>query len=502
MAFSTARSIALNAKDFGAKGDGASDDTDILQLLIDHAANRREEALIPSSNGSYRISKALLLPSNLRLRIEGTIQLLNASNCDILDFENGATNIKVYGSGTLDGNASAQNPSGPIGGIQNPFSGISDVRIRDLTITNVHDWPVNITNATDVIIQNAIFSYSGHSAEFAIACSDCHFLNCEAHHIADAGIAMYGGPSNSTILLCKSHDNGAQGIEVINDGSQPAACAGITIMGCQAWNNQYGGISTNSPGSGAQNRRIQIIGNNCWNNNLGGIGGTLPSGGIDLNGGEYIEITGNSCSENGTAAGGGTGIAIRAPASYVTVSHNTTLNNGMAAGKGLGIAVQGTAAQHDITIKDNICDDTQNPAWTQYQVVCFDSGSANIISTENYLGPTDGGGGLGGFANFTFIGPHTGPGIPTAPSVAGTSGGNFLYWQDQIGTTKRVVVYLNGYVNSSGAAQTLTYPMPFTYPPAISNPGSVPGISTTATALSLNPNDATAYTGYLVFEGF
>ena len=92
----------------------------------------------------------------------------------------------------------------------------------------------------------------------------------------------------------------------------------------------------------------------------------------------------------------------------------------------------------------------------------------------------------------------------TAPaSFAGTTAGT-VYWAMpfQGAGYKKAVVFLSGYENDTATAQTITYPTAFADTPNIYNPGAVPGVSTTTTTLSIDPDNTTTYTNWLIVEGF
>ena len=91
----------------------------------------------------------------------------------------------------------------------------------------------------------------------------------------------------------------------------------------------------------------------------------------------------------------------------------------------------------------------------------------------------------------------------TLASFAGTSAGT-VYWSMPFQGTayKKVIIYFDGYGNTTTTAQTITYPVAFTYTPSIYNPNSVAGLNATTTELAINPVSASAYTGFVVLEGF
>lgn len=129
--------VTLNVKDFGAKGDGVNDDTKFIQAAI-LACPKESRVLVP--RGTYRIT-SLFLKSNLNLEIAEGAELKaetdrNAypkfpaliESYDEKDEYNLGTwegnplpmfagiitgisveNVRIYGKGTINGNASKEN---------------------------------------------------------------------------------------------------------------------------------------------------------------------------------------------------------------------------------------------------------------------------------------------------------------------------------------------------------------------------------------------------------
>ena len=83
----------INVKDFGARGDGASDDTGILNKLLDMAANMSAVAYFP--HGSYVISDTLDVPIGSRLVGEAWATIVAASETAFGDVENPRAAVRV-----------------------------------------------------------------------------------------------------------------------------------------------------------------------------------------------------------------------------------------------------------------------------------------------------------------------------------------------------------------------------------------------------------------------
>ncbi|MGY1743077.1 MULTISPECIES: glycosyl hydrolase family 28-related protein [unclassified Blastococcus] len=64
----------LDARDFGAKGNGSTDDTRALQRLLDSSARRGAVAFVPA--GTYRCTTGLLLRSDVQLQLDRRARLV------------------------------------------------------------------------------------------------------------------------------------------------------------------------------------------------------------------------------------------------------------------------------------------------------------------------------------------------------------------------------------------------------------------------------------------
>jgi hypothetical protein len=89
-------------------------------------------------------------------------------------------------------------------------------------------------------------------------------------------------------------------------------------------------------------------------------------------------------------------------------------------------------------------------------------------------------------------------------TLAGTTAGSAIWSQPVSGAVwKKVVVFLDAYANTSGVAQTITFPTPFTETPDLVR-NSDPEASVSTTQLTL-PADTTAtgpVTTWIIIEGF
>ncbi len=89
-------------------------------------------------------------------------------------------------------------------------------------------------------------------------------------------------------------------------------------------------------------------------------------------------------------------------------------------------------------------------------------------------------------------------------TIAGSTAGTLVASMPEQGPSyKKVIIYANGYENDTTTAQTYTFPVPFTNTPAVSvNSAGIPGVTVSTTSVSIDPDNTTAYTGWLIIEGF
>jgi hypothetical protein len=92
----------------------------------------------------------------------------------------------------------------------------------------------------------------------------------------------------------------------------------------------------------------------------------------------------------------------------------------------------------------------------------------------------------------------------TLGSLSGTTAGSISWSMPFQGSAyKKFVAYLNGYENDTTTAQTISFPVAFSDTPVIViNSASVPSVTVSTTEISLTPDTATAYTGWIIVEGF
>jgi hypothetical protein len=92
---------------------------------------------------------------------------------------------------------------------------------------------------------------------------------------------------------------------------------------------------------------------------------------------------------------------------------------------------------------------------------------------------------------------------PSTASLTGTTAGSITYIQvNSLSTYKKVLLYANGYENTTATAQTITFPTAFTTVAAVTANTTGMSVSTSLTALTLPASMAAAASGVIVVEGY
>ena len=92
---------------------------------------------------------------------------------------------------------------------------------------------------------------------------------------------------------------------------------------------------------------------------------------------------------------------------------------------------------------------------------------------------------------------------PSTASLTGTTAGSITYVQvNSLSTYKKVLLYANGYENTTTTAQTVTYPVAFSTVAAITANTTGMSVSTSLTALTLPASMTAAASGVIVVEGY
>ncbi len=168
-AISTATSATYDIAALGARSDGASDNTLIIQEAINWCSKDGGGTVVLSGGGSY-LSRTLYMKSDVTLHIEGGTTLLaspdittyptdthkimykreaHMDRCFI--YAEGARNFAFTGTGTIDGNGHKENfPKGRP--MLMRFKDCERITMRDLTLQNPAAWTSAWLYCSDIMV--------------------------------------------------------------------------------------------------------------------------------------------------------------------------------------------------------------------------------------------------------------------------------------------------------------------------------------------------------------
>ena len=334
----------VNVKDFGAVGDGVTDDTNAIRAAILASKTQGMPLFFPSF--VYRTSASLDVTGSTIFGYGAVLKLTDAiQECTMLKATAGTTILGI----TLDGNAAkTTTATGVLAGIYvYAANGWGDiVTLRDVTVSNLHSEGIRIGTsiartdpATLPLARTFIEASSvnnigsnGIRLDFVRGAiiSQCH-VDRATNGINS--INSYG----TKIIGCEVRNGSAHGIvsqyglytQISNNFCEGNADSGIVIGG---------GSVSKSP-----ERYPLITSNTCRGNIKNGISAdTTISGQVGTPVDCHGAITSNVCTANGI-----NGINLQS-SSYMVVSGNMVANNGTA-----GIGVSARYASIDANLCEN-----------------------------------------------------------------------------------------------------------------------------------------------------
>jgi len=196
----------LSVKDFGALGDGATDDTAALQAAIDYCDANGLRLIVPKGTyptGALTVDGAM----HLELLKGATLKAKSTLNGNLIAVA--GSNVRISGPGTIDGNRANVTASTGIG----VSTGSSDVTIEDLTITSCKGRGIYASdNCPRLIVRrNYITDVSSDGAFLQLATNQSvHGVRVEdnvvdrsaeaAATIAGEGLKIWGGTSSNVLI--------------------------------------------------------------------------------------------------------------------------------------------------------------------------------------------------------------------------------------------------------------------------------------------------------------
>ena len=239
----------MNVKQFGAHGDGETNDSSAINNAI--TALSGKSINIPV--GTYMLNAPINVPANTQIVGSGADTVLKAIsainlNDNLIKLE-GANNTALSNF-TVDGNRSNQDESTYTQyGVY--VSGSENVTLDGLTVKYANGVGIQVYNSRYCNIRNCDSSHNRYHAFECEQCQDCVFESSYGHDNDRHGIFVspgeVGGTGsiNNVITGCTFNDNGQYGVALGIDAQ--GISIGLTrnniISNCVIHNNGYYGVS-------------------------------------------------------------------------------------------------------------------------------------------------------------------------------------------------------------------------------------------------------------------
>jgi hypothetical protein len=205
-----------NVREFGAKGDGVTDDTEAIHRALE-AARKVKNSSVFFPSGTYMITKMLTISDNTRWMGEGRNKSI--IRCHSKFFTSDAM---IFGrSRTIQINDLAFDTNGNYRGGGGDFraqainlSGSSDVKLLNVEFACIGYGALRLDNASEVLMEN---SKIVSRMSFLGSCSNLLINKCDFYLTNDAEMALHswnGRNISMTNSTCRDYDNSNP-----NDGS-------------------------------------------------------------------------------------------------------------------------------------------------------------------------------------------------------------------------------------------------------------------------------------------
>lgn len=377
----------VNVKDFGAVGDGVTDDTAAIQAAINSGANT-----VIVSSGEYIVSASIEITSTINIELQGTIKLASSTDLFSADSESGilepsaATYVNIYGTGTIDCNArgSASVGAGVSFKTNSHNGSVKGIRVRD-----AHRNHIRVNESDDVLIAHTTCDRETNPATASresITVINGIRPNIIHNRIIDGADACIGvhpncdgfNISNNSIRQVELIGPAIDIVGLINNGG---VCSGNEITIDATCNQPTGSaIRFNNEQSASLVNQGSVINAIVSNNTVYVESGATIGQAIRLLGGEDINIHGNSLINDGAATYGIEVIDTTKSDASPIVYENIIFKDNFVKGFTAGVNINGT--NQTSTVEGNVFKDCTTAIW---QTTLNGLGSNTYINCTNIV---------------------------------------------------------------------------------------------------------------------
>jgi len=417
----------VSVKDFGAVGDGVTNDTAAIQAAIDYCISSGQKLYVPA--GTYMISSPLIYGSNVSVFGDGPSSIIKNTTARTDDkimlqpsSQSGSVSKCDFSNFVLDQRCDHYGDSGSalavsINGVTNTsFTSVIFRNIITMAIwsdsSSVGAAATRQFSAQNCTVENSNgggFSFFGEITDCRIV--DCHFANCKDDAVAfqDLAAAPTEIPARIVVSSCTFKDNnrrntysstphailifGCQNVSVVGNVIEKTCADGIVVQYGAANRSKDVSVVGNTvylagstpdstvgvPGSGIrvlQSDRVSVSGNSVTQSRTSGIGASRCTS---------VSVTGNSSTLSGNE-----GISIGDCVDAV-VSSNVTLDNGTSLVNQFGILTEstnGTFFCKNVSIVGNRSGDTRSGGSRTQQYGFYNAGTDTTqidVSGNNFF---------------------------------------------------------------------------------------------------------------------
>lgn len=364
----------VSVKDYGAKGDGVTNDTAAVTAALNYAGAHGLTAYFP--NGIYLLTSRIGLTAGYNPSIKG----------------------QSYGGATLRASGITLNGNGFI-----DYTSASNFVVEDMvfdfnnsTITVGSEEAIGFINCTDFYFnRNRVL----HLVGSGVVTNGCNRFWITNNYIAkDVAANTFNVGINVESASRQSTDGYIIGNQLVNTASD-YSCTRCTIAYNRVSNWKFGsGITTEQ--DSVNSNFYTIVGNICYGSSGTDVNATNPCGIEQW--GAYSIVADNICYSN-------SGDGISQGGQHSTATGNVCFNNGQTAGSGI-TSRYGTSAYNASysTYAGNNCFDTQG---TKTQVYGYQDQSASLQYISLFGNNFDGANKTGPQNVLAAVSSHDGPQI-------------------------------------------------------------------------------------------